>query len=190
MPMHHAPHALARPLRRPSAARPGARLAALPPALRRAGLMAPLLLALWLPSGASAACAPVTLDGRSLTLEQVGAVARQGCGVALADDATARAQRSFELLLAYAQLDRPVYGLNRGVGLNKDQTLFKGGDISPDVRKVSEQFNRNLLHSHSAAYGAEAPQDVTRAAMLIRLNRRCSAGPVCKWRCCASMPSS
>jgi histidine ammonia-lyase len=168
--MHPAPHAPARPLRRRSIARLRGRLASLSSALRRGAAMAPLLLALCHPTSASAACKPVTLDGRSLTLEQVGAVARLGCGVVLADDATARAQRSFELLLAYAKLDRPVYGLNRGVGLNKDQTLFKGGDISPDVRKVSEQFNRNLLHSHSAGYGAEAPQDVTRAAMLIRLN--------------------
>ncbi|NMK47925.1 aromatic amino acid ammonia-lyase [Achromobacter sp. Bel] len=166
MPMHPAPHALARPHRKPLLARLRGHL----PALRRTGIMAPLLLALGYPAGASAACTPVTLDGRSLTLEQVGTVARQGCQVVLADDAAARAQRSFELLLAYARLDRPVYGLNRGVGLNKDQTLFKGGDISPEVRKVSEQFNRNLLRSHSAAYGAETPQDVTRAAMLIRLN--------------------
>ena len=150
MPLHPALHTPARPLRRRSIARLRGRLAALSCALRRGTAMAPLLLALWHPTSASAACKPVTLDGRSLTLEQVGAVARLGCGVVLADDAAARAQRSFELLLAYAKLDRPVYGLNRGVGLNKDQTLFKGGDISPDVRKVSEQFNRNLLHSHSA----------------------------------------
>ncbi|WP_454673683.1 HAL/PAL/TAL family ammonia-lyase [Achromobacter pestifer] len=162
MPMLHAPRMLARP--RPT------RVSAFAPAWRRAAVLAPLLLALWHPAGASAACQPITLDGRSLTLEQVGAVARQGCGVVLADDATARAQRAYDLLLAYAKLDRPVYGLNRGVGLNKDQTLFKGGDISPDVRKVSEQFNQNLLRSHSAAYGSEAPQDVTRAAMVIRLN--------------------
>ncbi|MBO1013810.1 aromatic amino acid lyase [Achromobacter sp. SD115] len=118
----------------------------------------------------AAACAAVNLDGRSLTLAQIESVARLGCGVALADEAMQRAERSYDLLLAYARLDRPVYGLNRGVGLNKDQTIFKGGEISPEVRKLSEQFNRNLLRSHSAAYGAEAPQEVTRAAMLIRLN--------------------
>ncbi|MGB3430892.1 HAL/PAL/TAL family ammonia-lyase [Achromobacter sp.] len=116
------------------------------------------------------ACSDVDLDGRSLTLAQIESVARQGCGVTLADEAMRRAERSYDLLLAYARLDRPVYGLNRGVGLNKDQTIFKGGEISPEVRKLSEQFNRNLLRSHSAAYGAEAPQEVTRAAMLIRLN--------------------
>lgn len=117
-----------------------------------------------------AAGCTVTLDGRSLTAAQVLAVARQDCPVAIAPAAAQRAARAYDLLLAYARLDRPVYGLNRGVGLNKDQTIFQGGEISPDVRRLSEQFNRNLLHSHSAAYGAEAPRDVTRATMLIRLN--------------------
>lgn len=117
-----------------------------------------------------AAHCTVTLDGRSLTAAQVLAVARQDCAVAIAPAAAQRAARAYDLLLAYARLDRPVYGLNRGVGLNKDQTIFQGGEISPDVRRLSEQFNRNLLHSHSAAYGAEAPRDVTRATMLIRLN--------------------
>jgi histidine ammonia-lyase len=145
---------------------------AAPPPRRRVPSIAALLLAACIaPAGvASAACEPVALDGHSLTLEQVESVARQGCGVTLASEAMRRAERAYDLLLAYARLDRPVYGLNRGVGLNKDQTIFKGGEISPEVRKLSEQFNRNLLRSHSAAYGAEAPQEVTRAAMLIRLN--------------------
>lgn len=112
----------------------------------------------------------MTLDGKSLTPAQVLAVARRDCGVTIAPAAAQRAARAYDLLLAYARLDKPVYGLNRGVGLNKDQTIFQGGEISPEVRRLSEQFNRNLLHSHSAAYGAEAPRDVTRAAMLIRLN--------------------
>ena len=132
---------------------------------------AAMLLGALLPSlAAAAACVPIELDGRSLTLEQVESVARQGCAVTLSDQAMRRAERAYSLLLAYARLDRPVYGLNRGVGLNKDQTIFQGGEISPEVRKLSEQFNRNLLRSHSAAYGAETPQDLTRAAMLIRLN--------------------
>ncbi len=135
-----------------------------------------LLGAMFAPLAAIAACTPVKLDGRTLSLAQIESVARQGCGVALADEAMQRAERSYGLLLAYAQLDRPVYGLNRGVGLNKDQTIFKGGEISPEVRKLSEQFNRNLLRSHSAAYGSEAPQEVTRAAMLIRLNTALSGG--------------
>lgn len=139
-------------------------------AARACGRMA-LLASLLLGAAAQAAAdCSVTLDGKSLTAAQVLAVARQDCAVAIAPAAAQRAARAYDLLLAYARLDKPVYGLNRGVGLNKDQTIFQGGEISPEVRRLSEQFNRNLLHSHSAAYGAEAPRDVTRAAMLIRLN--------------------
>lgn len=139
-------------------------------AARACGQMA-LLASLLLGAAAQAAAdCSVTLDGKSLTAAQVLAVARQDCAVAIAPAAAQRAARAYDLLLAYARLDKPVYGLNRGVGLNKDQTIFQGGEISPEVRRLSEQFNRNLLHSHSAAYGAEAPRDVTRAAMLIRLN--------------------
>jgi histidine ammonia-lyase len=115
-------------------------------------------------------CSPVTLDGRSLTPAQVEAVARQGCPVRLDGASLRRAERSYELLLAYARLDRPVYGLNRGVGLNKDQTIFQGSEISAEERAQSEQFNLNLLRSHSAAYGDMVAPDVVRAAMLIRLN--------------------
>ncbi|MGY6269728.1 HAL/PAL/TAL family ammonia-lyase [Achromobacter denitrificans] len=159
MPTHNPPFAPMQPGRAPV------------PAIRRARSIAALLAALSAPAAiASAPCSPVALDGRSLTLAQVESVARQGCGVTVAGEAMRRAERAYDLLLAYARLDRPVYGLNRGVGLNKDQTIFKGGEISAEVRKLSEQFNRNLLRSHSAAYGAEAPQAVTRAAMLIRLN--------------------
>lgn len=139
-------------------------------AARVCGRMA-LLASLLLGAAAQAAAdCSVTLDGKSLTAAQVLAVARQDCAVAIAPAAAQRAARAYDLLLAYARLDKPVYGLNRGVGLNKDQTIFQGGEISPEVRRLSEQFNRNLLHSHCAAYGAEAPRDVTRAAMLIRLN--------------------
>ncbi|WP_232776568.1 HAL/PAL/TAL family ammonia-lyase [Comamonas testosteroni] len=119
---------------------------------------------------AARACSPVKLDGRTLSLAQVEAVARHGCAVQIDGEGLRRAKRSFELLLAYAKTDKPVYGLNRGVGLNKDQAIFQGGDISSEVRALSEQFNLNLLRSHSAAYGDEAPLDVVRAAMLIRLN--------------------
>jgi histidine ammonia-lyase len=118
----------------------------------------------------AATCSPVTLNGHSLTLAQVEAVARQGCAVRLEAASLRRAERSYELLLAYARLDRPVYGLNRGVGQNKDQTIFQGGEISAEVRAVSEQFNLNVLRSHSAAYGDMVAPDVVRAAMLIRLN--------------------
>ncbi|MFQ1061726.1 HAL/PAL/TAL family ammonia-lyase [Bordetella trematum] len=125
---------------------------------------------------AAPGCAEVALDGRSLTLAQIEAVARHDCPVSLDAKARQRVERAHALLLAYAKLDRPVYGLNRGVGLNKDQTIFEGGEISPAVRARSEQFNRDLLNSHSAAYGEAVPREVARAALLIRLNTALTGG--------------
>lgn len=137
---------------------------------RPAAVALAILALLGAPVAAGADCAAVRLDGRSLTLPQVAQVARQGCPVEIDPRAAARVERSHALLLAYAASDRPVYGLNRGVGLNKDQTLFEGGRLSPEVRAISERFNATLLHSHSAAFGELVPADVARAAMLIRLN--------------------
>lgn len=72
----------------------------------------------------------------------------------------------------------PVYGLNRGVGLNKDKTIFKGNVLTSQVRKESEQFNINDIYATSAAVGLNAPRDVVRAAMVARLNTLllCNAG--------------
>lgn len=116
------------------------------------------------------AAEPIGLTGRALTIDQVMQVAREDRKVVVSDESWARVARSHALLLSYARLGQPVYGLNRGVGLNKDQTPFSGDVIAPEVRALSEAFNRNMLLSHTVAYGPLVPADVVRAAMLIRLN--------------------
>src|SRR5690606_1536799 len=114
--------------------------------------------------------APLALDGRSLTPEQVLEVARGHRPVAPAESAWQRVDRSHQLLLEYARLGQPVYGLNRGVGQNKDQTIFSGDTLSDEARALSEAFNHRMLLSHPVAYGEPAPADAVRAAMLVRLN--------------------
>jgi len=69
-----------------------------------------------------------------------------------------------------AKKNLPIYGLNRGVGLDKDREIFKKGEIDPEVRKISERFNKDPLYSHSAGVAPEASEEVVRAAMLVRLN--------------------
>lgn len=120
--------------------------------------------------GARAEQAPLALDGRSLTPAQVLEVARGGRLVQPAQQAWKTVQRSHDLLLAYARLGQPVYGLNRGVGQNKDQTIFSGDAISEEARALSEAFNHRMLLSHTVAYGEPAPRDVVRATMVLRLN--------------------
>ncbi|HYG43837.1 MAG TPA: aromatic amino acid ammonia-lyase [Bordetella sp.] len=119
---------------------------------------------------AEARQAPLALDGRSLTAAQVLDVARGGQAVAPTDAAWQRVAHSHELLLEYARLGQPVYGLNRGVGQNKDQTIFSGDTLSDEARALSAAFNHRMLLSHTVAYGKPAPADAVRAAMLVRLN--------------------
>lgn len=114
--------------------------------------------------------AALALDGESLTAAQVIDVARHGQAVAPTDAAWRRVARSHELLLEYARLGQPVYGLNRGVGQNKDQTIFSGDTVSDQARALSEAFNHRMLLSHTVAYGEPASADVVRAAMVVRLN--------------------
>ncbi len=111
----------------------------------------------------------LVLDGSSLTIPEIMSVARDNTKVVLDQAAMARVQQSFDLLLAAAEQDIPIYGLNRGVGENKDKTIFTGA-LTPEVRQLSEEFNANNLRATSAGVGPEASEDLVRAAMLIRLN--------------------
>jgi histidine ammonia-lyase len=72
-------------------------------------------------------------------------------------------QKSYELVLAAEEQEIPIYGLNRGVGLNKDRKI-------KDNKEASQQFNINNLRSASAGVGPDAPEILVRAAMVIRLN--------------------
>ncbi|MFD4838952.1 histidine ammonia-lyase [Achromobacter sp. NPDC058515] len=120
---------------------------------------------------ASPAAQPaLVLDGATLTLDQVVDVARNGRAVEVSKAALTRVERSHALLLEYARLGQPVYGLNRGVGQNKDQTIFSGDTISDEARGLSEAFNHRMLLSHTVAFGEPAPADAVRATMVIRLN--------------------
>jgi len=117
----------------------------------------------------TAALADVVLDGRSLTISDVLSVARENAGVIVALEALDRVQQSFDLLLAAAGQDIPIYGLNRGVGENKDKTIFSGS-LGAEARQASERFNANNLRATSAGVGPEASDEVVRATLVIRLN--------------------
>ena len=101
------------------------------------------------------------LTGKDLTVEDVWGVAHQNQPVELEPKALALAAKARQVLFDMAAEGKPVYGLNRGVGWNKDREFDQD---------FFEQYNNNLLSSHSAGvepFGSEAE---TRAIMLIRLN--------------------
>ena len=137
------------------------------------------LAALWLALGltATSVAAPpqgqpgvLMLTGHDLTVADVARVARDEVTVQIDSAAITRVERSYRLLLLAAKQGLPIYGLNRGVGIDRDKVVFRAGELDPEVRQGSERFNRNLLYAHSAGVGSEAPEQYVRAAMLARLN--------------------
>jgi histidine ammonia-lyase len=130
---------------------------------------------LWLVAASGAAQTseqgePLVLTGRDLVVSDVVRVARDQLQVRADTAAIARVERSHRLLLLAAKQGLPIYGLNRGVGIDRDKIVFRAGELDPEIREASERFNRNLLYAHSAAVGPEAPDEYVRAAMLARLN--------------------
>ena len=75
----------------------------------------------------------IHLTGSSLFIEDVVAIARSNAKVEIESSIWEKVARSHDLLLAAAKEDKPIYGLNRGVGLNKDKKIFKGDALSDEA---------------------------------------------------------
>ena len=136
--------------------------------MRISPIAASVATSLLLLSGA--ANATVTLTGADLTQDQAWRIA-QGEEVAISQKAMQQVTDSNRLVMAAARAGIEIYGLTVGVGLNKDHHLFDAkGDLTPEVRKASIEFNRNILRSHSVGYGPALSKEVTRLAMVVRLN--------------------
>ena len=103
----------------------------------------------------------VSVDGRSLTLEAVEAVARRGARAAFDADARDRVAASRRVIEEILASGRVVYGVNTGFGR------------LADVRIPSDQLDRlqlNLLRSHACGVGEPFPDEVVRAMLLLRAN--------------------
>ncbi len=103
----------------------------------------------------------VVLDGNTLTIEQVAAVARQGAKVTISEEARANIQGSRDFLEKCVADDIAVYGVTTGIG------EFARIRISPEQ---SAELSRRIVYSHSAGTGDPQPEDVVRAAMTLRAN--------------------
>ncbi|HOH19532.1 MAG TPA: histidine ammonia-lyase [Anaerolineaceae bacterium] len=103
----------------------------------------------------------ISLDGHSLTLEQVASVARQKEEVDISPIGFENLCRSREWLNSILETGEPVYGINTGFGIFADRRI---------QRAESARLSRNLILSHAVCTGSPMPSDVVRAAMLIRAN--------------------
>lgn len=103
----------------------------------------------------------VIINGKSLSFDEVHRVAYGKANVHICPNAMQIVLEARRIVLEMLNKDIPVYGLNRGVGANKDRNI----DAS-----FYEEFNNNLIRSHCVGIGPEASEEVVRAAMLVRLN--------------------
>ncbi|MEP6781596.1 MAG: histidine ammonia-lyase, partial [Gemmatimonadaceae bacterium] len=101
------------------------------------------------------------LDGRSLTIADVHAVAVSRVQVALHDGARARMLRTRQVVDAAVASGLPVYGVNTGFG--------KLSEIAIPIDQLAA-LQRNLVRSHSAGVGDSLPESEVRAMMLLRAN--------------------
>jgi histidine ammonia-lyase len=112
----------------------------------------------------------LTLNGSDLSIENVVQIANRQVHIEIDSDAFAKVEEGHRLLLAAAAQGHPIYGLNLGVGLNKDRKVFDNGKLTEDAVQESRQFNERLLRSHQVAIGPIVPEEISRAAMAVRLN--------------------
>ena len=103
----------------------------------------------------------ITIDGRSLSLEQVEAVARDRVAVRLADVAAERVRACRALLEDLIEGEAPVYGVNTGFGRLADVRI---------PRHEQRELQRNMVRSHAAGVGSPLPASAVRAIMLLRAN--------------------
>ena len=108
----------------------------------------------------------LTLDGRSLTCEQVRQAAYGQVMVDLSDPGRARAQAAAEVA-AEVMTRRQVYGRTTGVGANRGQQVSEHDLAGHGLR---------LLRSHAGGSGPFVAAELSRAMLVVRVNQIAAGG--------------
>ncbi|HUF64889.1 MAG TPA: histidine ammonia-lyase [Gemmatimonadaceae bacterium] len=103
----------------------------------------------------------VVLDGSSLTLDDVRAVARDRVAVQLTAEARAHMLRTRSIVEEAADSGAAVYGVNTGFGTLSEVSI---------AREQVDALQVNVIRSHAAGVGDPMPAEETRAMMLLRAN--------------------
>ena len=105
----------------------------------------------------------VLLNGDDLTLDDVWSIAVDRIPASLSDEGRTRMAAARELVdrAASEDLGEHTYGINTGFG------RFVSKAIPPEL---SEELQLRLLRSHACGVGEPYPDEVVRAAMLLRAN--------------------
>lgn len=106
----------------------------------------------------------IQLDGNSLKIDDVAAVAYDNVKVTISPDAVERIHASRKLILKLVDKDIAIYGVTTGIG------EFARIRVS---KEQSSELQRRIVYSHAAGVGDPFPIEIVRAAMLLRANTHC-----------------
>ncbi len=106
----------------------------------------------------------ITIDGNSLTVEQVLSVSADYEEIKVSEAAFGRIEASHKSLMKIVSSGKRVYGVTTGFG-----SLLNVDVEEKDIVKLQS----NLIRSHSSGYGESIPENHVRAMMLVRLNSLC-----------------
>jgi histidine ammonia-lyase len=101
------------------------------------------------------------LNGDDLEIDHVWAVAIEGASAELSDSARARMQASRQVVETAAASPSRTYGVNTGFGRLVTKT------IPPEL---ADELQIRLLRSHACGVGDPYPNEIVRAALLLRAN--------------------
>ena len=104
---------------------------------------------------------PVSIDGRTLTIAQLRAVAEDGAHASLHSSAVARMAATRRVVEELVGRNDVVYGVTTGFG--------KLSDVAIPPGKLAA-LQMNLVRSHAAGVGTPLPRREVRAMMLLRAN--------------------
>lgn len=104
----------------------------------------------------------VLLSGDDLSFEELYKIAYSDVEIEIAPQAQERVKEARNILFEMAADGKPVYGLNRGVGWNKDKEFDED---------FFEAYNRNLLNSHCLGVPPYHKDVEVRLILLIRLHK-------------------
>lgn len=101
------------------------------------------------------------ITGTTLAIEDVERVALGGVNVSLSNEARERIARARDVVDRAEREELSTYGLNTGVGRFVDTHIPAG---------MTAELQKRVLRSHAAGVGEPYPQEVVRAAQLLRIN--------------------
>ena len=103
----------------------------------------------------------IILDGSSLTIEKLAAIARDNEKVQLSPEAVERIKVCRVMLEEKLANKEIMYGTNTGIGEFSEKIL---------TEEQVKEFQKFLIYNHAAGIGDPAPIEHVRAAMAGRIN--------------------